>query len=266
MSSKLFAFYSPIVGSCDCSGREKSRDGTGIPEWKRRLRNAALESARSLYWSFRPGLIVREVGILIIDDDIESQQALRHVLDSEGWSVHVVALASQALTELARGNWSLVIVNVALTDLQGPLFNILKDLAQANYDSTDEEGEEPVEEGQKIRVLFLVPVLAEKEAQPVLEREGLPYITKPYHLHDFLGKISDLLIEAGAITHPIRSEGFGATGPVRRRKRSSRGQRSAMFASREDYQMTEEEIAEFEKAEEEERRKREKEKKEKEFI
>ncbi len=206
------------------------------------------------------------VGILIIDDDVDSQQALRHVLDSEGWSVHVVALASQALTELARGNWSLVIVNVALTDLQGPLFTTLKELAQVSYYPTEGEGETPVEGGQKIRVLFLVPLLAAKEAQPVLEREGLPYSLKPYHLHDFLEKISDLLMEAGAITQPIRSMGLSSAGPERRRKRAARGRRSTMFASREDYQMTEEEIAEFEKQEEEERKKKEKEKKEKEFI
>ena len=70
-----------------------------------------------------------EVGILIIDDDVVSQRALKNVLDSEGWRVRVVPLASHAMAEIASGVWSLVIVNVALTDVRGPIFTTLKELA-----------------------------------------------------------------------------------------------------------------------------------------
>src|SRR5256885_3924678 len=55
-----------------------------------------------------------------------------------------------------------------------------------------------------VRVLFLVPELAAPEAQPALEHEQLPYSLKPFHLHDFLEKVSDLLLETGAIPQPIR--------------------------------------------------------------
>src|SRR5271155_4729314 len=78
---------------------------------------------------------VPEVGILIVDDDIASQRALKNVLDSEGWRVRIVTLASSALAELASGGWNLVIVNVALIDLRGPLYAILKELAQAEMDA-----------------------------------------------------------------------------------------------------------------------------------
>jgi hypothetical protein len=98
----------------------------------------------------------------------------------------------------------------------------------------------------------------------MFESEGLPYLQKPYHLHDFLEKVSDLLVEAGAIAEPIRSIGGFGKGKKRRRTvqaaRDSR--RGIMFASREDYQMTEEEMAEFERQEEDDRKKREKELKE----
>ena len=43
---------------------------------------------------------VAEVGILIIDDDIVSQRALKNVLDSEGWRVRIVPLASHAMAEV----------------------------------------------------------------------------------------------------------------------------------------------------------------------
>ena len=52
------------------------------------------------------------IGILIIDDDVVSQSALRQVLDSEGWNVRIVPVLSDALPELSSGEWSLVIVNV----------------------------------------------------------------------------------------------------------------------------------------------------------
>jgi len=195
-----------------------------------------------------------EVGILIIDDDKDSQLALRQVLDSEGWRVRVVPVASQGLVALASGEWTLVLVNVAMAGLSGPLFSTLRELAEADA--------EPAGTARKrARVLFLVPELAAKEAQPLLESHGLPYTLKPFHLHDFLEKISDLLLEAGAIPGPIRQMRFEHTGRGRRPKdrRSGTERRQVkMFASRDDYQMTEEEIAEFERQEEEERKKKQK--------
>jgi CheY-like chemotaxis protein len=215
-----------------------------------------------------------EVGILIIDDDIASQRALKHVLDSEGWRVRIVPLASQALAELASGAWNLVIVNVALIDVRGPLYAILKELAQAEMDDASlEEGppenaiEGPVAVSRRhLRVLFLVPSFFAKQVHPVLERDDLPHSPKPYHLHDFLEKVSELLVEAGAIAEPIRSIGGFASGrKVLRARRVARdSRRGAMFASREDYQMTEEELTDWERQEEEERKKREKEQKERE--
>jgi CheY-like chemotaxis protein len=208
---------------------------------------------------------VAEVGILILDDDAVSQRALKHVLDSEGWRVRIVPMAAYALSEIATGAWNLVIVNVALTGLHGPVFQTLRDLSQGEADTPEpvdgSSDDAPVDEAKpkKIRVLFLVPMLARKDVIPILEREGLPYSLKPYSLHDFLEKVSELLLEAQAISEPIRSMGdrsFGRKGDRRSRLGARRG---VMFASREEYQMTEEEMLEYERQEEEDRKKREKE-------
>lgn len=184
-----------------------------------------------------------QVGILIIDDDEASQSALRHVFDAEGWHVRVVPLAHRALAELAGGDWSLVVANVAMTGLEGPLFTTLKELALAPAFGAGKT---------RVRVLFLVPELAGPEAQPVLERESLPYTLRPFHLHDFLEKVSDLLLETKAIAAPIRRVRyeFKARGTRSKERRPGPARRdTSMFASREDYMMTEEEIAEFEKQE-----------------
>lgn len=206
-----------------------------------------------------------EVGILIVDDDLVSQRALKNILDSEGWRVRIVTNASEALGELATGNWNLVIANIALAEVRGPLFAILRELTEANSLPPQDEAGVP---RRHIRVLFLVAPQMAKEVQPTLERDGLPYSFKPYHLHDFLEKVSELLVEAGAIAQPIRSiGGFGAGKRTRRDPRVSRDtRRVAMFASREDYQMSEEEMAEFERQEEEDRKKRQKESKDREHL
>jgi DNA-binding NtrC family response regulator len=192
------------------------------------------------------------IGILILDDEVISHNALEQVLDSEGWNVRVVTNLEQVLPELAKGEARLIIVNVARTGLQGPVFEILCDLALA-----------PIEEKNSTaaRVLFLVPSFLAAEAQPELERLGLPFLLKPYHLHDFLEKVSDLLMETGALTKPMRQvqREFRTTpraiGP--RTTRLDRT-RNAMFATREDYMMTEEEIADYERQEAEEREKKKK--------
>ena len=205
---------------------------------------------------------MNQVGILIIDDDEASQAALRQVLDDEGWTVRIVPLANEAMAVLASGSYKLVIANVAMTGLSGPLFATLTELALAP----------PVEGGHTpIRVLFLVPELAAAEAQPVLEHEQLPYSLKPFHLHDFLEKVSDLLLETGAIPQPIRRVHYEHKSADRHsaRERPADGDRrlgrnprqTSMFAAREDYMMTEEEIVEFEKQENEEQEHKKKKKK-----
>lgn len=189
-----------------------------------------------------------EVGILILDDDITSQKALKHVLDSEGSRLRIVAHSSHAMAELASGMWDLAIVNVAQLDMHGPVFATLKELVQSDAALPGQAGPS----GKRFRALFLVPLMGSKEVPLILEREGLPYAFKPYHLHDFLQKVSELLLESGAISQPIRSvEGFGQ---MKRRGIRPGDARSGqkMFASREDYHMTEEELAEFERQEKEE--------------
>jgi len=111
------------------------------------------------------------IGILIIDDNEVSQSALRQVLDSEGWLVNVVPELNQALAELSTGEWSLVIVNVAMTGLTGPVYLTLKELALSPA----------VEEGMvRARVLFLVPEKIAVQALPVLEKERLPYVLQQF--------------------------------------------------------------------------------------
>lgn len=200
---------------------------------------------------------MRDVGILIVDDNPVSQSALRHILGAEGWRVLTVTRPPEALSALATGAWSLAIVNVTVTGLGGPLYTTLRELSKVEIHRPATPDSTAAQVPRKcLRALFLIPSNAPREFQLVLEQEGLPYAIQPYRLDDFLGRISDLLLETGALTEPIRSDGFGKDPRGPRRKRKKVDHRHQMFASRADYQMTEEEIVEFERQEEEERKKR----------
>lgn len=191
-----------------------------------------------------------EINILVIEDDPGSQSAIQTMLDSEGWRVRVIPEAGAAMQELARGSWALVLASLSVTGLQGPVFLTLKELAAAA----------PVEDGRsRVRVLFTVSPELTTQAIPVLERERLPYAMKPFQFHDFMEKINDLLVMAKFITRTARDRGF-AIQQQERIKPGKRGkkvaQKSSMFASRDEYYYTEEELAEYERAEKEEEKKK----------
>jgi DNA-binding response OmpR family regulator len=176
------------------------------------------------------------VNILVLDEDGPAAVALRQVLDSEGWRVRTTANTKQLLAELRVGVWSLVIANADLLGLDSPGFLMLREI-----------GTVPVEDGGRLRCLFLVPEMTGSQFVRQLELAKLPYVVRPYHLHDFLEKVSDLLVEVKAIDAPLRQVRY-EFGGLRKKKRQA-ARTNSMFASRESYSYTEEELAEYERQE-----------------
>jgi len=184
-----------------------------------------------------------QVGILVLDADPQSAGALRVILDSEGWRVRIVPDPQLLLTELKSGEWSLVIANIALTPPNSAAFITLRELSGVS-----------VEEGGRMRVLFLIPELTGSQHVGQLETARVPYVVRPYHLHDFLEKVSDLLVEVKAIAAPIRQVRY-EFGGLRKQKKAA-GRSNSMFASRDSFSYTDEELAEYEKSESEASRSR----------
>jgi len=178
------------------------------------------------------------VNILVLDEEGPSAVALRQVLDSEGWRVRVTADARQLLTELRVGMWSLVIANVALLGVDSPGFLTLREISTV-----------PVEEGGRLRCLFLIPEMTVSQFARTIEQARLPYVVRPYHLHDFLEKVSDLLVEVKAIDAPLRQVRY-EFGGLRKKKRQA-AKTNSMFAARDSYSYTEEELSEYERQESE---------------
>lgn len=172
----------------------------------------------------------------MLDNDPHGASAVKQVLDSEGWRVRLVQDERMLLAELKSADWSLVVANAAILSAETPAFFTLREIATV-----------PQEEGGRIRALFLIPEAAERQFVGPLEAARLPYVVRPYHLHDFLEKVSDLLVEVKAIEAPIRlvRREFGAL----RKKKKQLSRSNTMFASRDSFSYTEEEIAEYERQE-----------------
>lgn len=178
----------------------------------------------------------RQVGLLVLEDDPQNAAALRQILDAEGWRVRVVADLRLLQSELKTGEYSLLIANVALMGVDSPTFHILQELASVAAD-----------EGGRIRVLFVVPEMTGSQYVAALEAARLPYSVRPFHLHDFLEKVSDLLVEVKAIEGPLRMTRYEFGQARKKKKQASRT--TSMFASRDSYSYTEEELAEYERQE-----------------
>jgi DNA-binding response OmpR family regulator len=188
--------------------------------------------------STNPPVAPPQVGILVLDNDAQGASAVKQILDSEGWRVRNVLDTRQLLAELKTGEWSLVVANVAITGIDGPAFITLRELASVSP-----------EDGGRVRVLYLVPEFGGSQYIGSLEINRMPYVVRPYHLHDFLEKVSDLLVEVNAIEAPLRQvrHEFGAL----RKKKKQTGRSTSMFASRDSSSYTDEELAEYERQESE---------------
>jgi DNA-binding response OmpR family regulator len=181
-----------------------------------------------------PPVEPRQVGILVLEDDAQGSAAVRQILDSEGWRVRIVPETKLLMAELKTAEWSLVIANVVLMGVDTPAFLTLRELASV-----------PVAEGGRLRVLYLVPEMTGSQFVGALETARLPYVVRPYHLHDFLEKVSDLLVEVKAIEAPIRQVRYEFGNLRKKKKQAARS--NTMFASRDSYGYTDEELAEYEK-------------------
>lgn len=183
-----------------------------------------------------PNAPLRQVGLLVLEDDPQNASALKQILDSEGWRVRAVTDLPSLRAELKTAEYSLVIANVSLMGLESSIFHVLKELAAV-----------PADEGGRVRVLYVVPELTGSQYVLQLERDRQPYVVRPFHLHDFLEKVSDLLVEVKAIEAPLRLTRY-EFGEARRKKKMA-SKTNSMFASRDSYSYTEEELAEYERQE-----------------
>jgi FKBP-type peptidyl-prolyl cis-trans isomerase (trigger factor) len=90
----------------------------------------------------------------------------------------------------------------------------------------------------------LVPEHGGDQFADELEATKLPYVVRPYHLHDFLEKVSDLLVEIHAIEAPLRLVRHEFGDLLKKKRQAARA--TSMFASRDSFSYSDEELVEYE--------------------
>ena len=105
----------------------------------------------------------KQVSLLVLEEDSHNATALKQILDGEGWRVRVVQDLPMLHAELKTAEYSLLIANIALVGLDTATFHVLRELASVN-----------VEEGGRIRVLYVVPELTGAQYVAPLEMTRLP--------------------------------------------------------------------------------------------
>src|SRR6202048_3544721 len=183
-----------------------------------------------------PTPVQRQVALLVLENEPQNSAALKQILDSEGWRVRIVEDVPMLHVELKTTEYSLLIANIALIGVKSATFHVLRELAGVS-----------AQDGGLIRVLYVVPEYGGAQYVSDLEASHLPYVVRLFHLHDFLEKVSDLLVEVKAIEAPLRQvrHEFGGT----RKKKRDTARSTSMFAARDSFSYTDEELAEYERQE-----------------
>ncbi len=114
--------------------------------------------------------------ILVVEDDPHLAAGLAENLRAEGYAVHVIADGQQALDWLRREQVELIVLDVMLPHVDG--FTICRTLR---------------EEGNMTPVLFLTARGDPSDRIRGLESGGDDYLSKPFHLQEFLLRVRAIL-------------------------------------------------------------------------
>ncbi len=129
----------------------------------------------------------RRTSVLVVDDEIQIQRAMRTILETRGYEVVLAGTAQEALDRLMDGTPDLVVLDVMLPDMSG------------------------IELCERMRTWLAVPVLmlsvrsGECDKIDALESGADDYLTKPFSAGEFVARVKALL---------RRSRGMPTTPPV----------------------------------------------------
>ena len=115
--------------------------------------------------------------ILYVEDDENSFQAVKTLLETHGYKVHGAANGKDALEMIAKKEHELILLDIMLPDMSGwDVFNAI-------------HTKQPL---QKIAFLSAMPI--SEERSKVLSKEGvMDYIMKPFENHDLIRRINNII-------------------------------------------------------------------------
>jgi len=118
--------------------------------------------------------------ILIIDDDIISQNILRSTLAQAGYSVIVAFNGNEGINRASERLPDLIILDIMMPEMDGgEVAAILKN------DPTTKD----------IPIIFLSSLITEKENKTNSRKESIVYLSKPYNRDELLNEVKKYFLE-----------------------------------------------------------------------
>jgi two-component system, OmpR family, response regulator len=125
------------------------------------------------------------INILVIDDDKDVCEFLKKFLTEEGYNVKTLLKPVQALKELERKRYHLIILDLKMPDIRGE--DLLKEIKKQNSD---------------LCVIILTAYPSIDSAVETLKNDAFDYIKKPYKLNFLRDKIKKALRSKGLLLKP----------------------------------------------------------------
>jgi len=112
--------------------------------------------------------------ILVIDDDIISQNMLRSTLTQAGYSVVVASDGKEGLEKAAQEHPGLIILDIMMPGMDGG--------EVAGFLQIDNKT-------SKIPIIFLSSLITENKKKSNSWKESIIYLSKPYNRDDLLNEV-----------------------------------------------------------------------------
>ncbi len=112
--------------------------------------------------------------ILVIDDDIITQNMIRSTLTQAGYSVVVAGDGKEGLEKATQENPGLIVLDIMMPGMEGG--------EVAGYLQT-----EPAT--KTIPIIFFSSLITEKKSAPKSKKETIAYLSKPYNRDEFLNEV-----------------------------------------------------------------------------
>lgn len=136
--------------------------------------------------------------VMIVEDEPTVAQLIADVLQDGGFHVEVVTEGRRAPERAAASEFDMVICDVRMPGLDGPHF--YRSLALAGNPLKD-------------RFLFVTGDALAAQTKEFLEKNGLPYVAKPFRVEELMEKVERVLSESKHV----------ATAPAQRRNAATKG-------------------------------------------
>lgn len=114
--------------------------------------------------------------ILLVEDELTLAEGIRENLEAEGYQVEHIARGKEALEAILQREFDLVVLDVMLPEIDG--YTICSRAREA---------------GRDVPVLFLTAKSEGRDRIRGLEAGGDDYLSKPFHLEEFLLRVRAIL-------------------------------------------------------------------------